>query len=83
MTSNWFAHGSSPQVRSWLESFCGENEPAEAELAVVIGFENLLLALRAAKPGGRDEMDRKYAITITEVEKAMAAYMYWLSSHGV
>lgn len=37
-------------------------------------FEFLLLQLRAYKPNDRSEQDRYWAITITELEKAIAIF---------
>ncbi|MFZ1752726.1 MAG: hypothetical protein WBO46_15035 [Caldilineaceae bacterium] len=37
-----------------------------------------LREMQEAKPGDRSEIDRRYAIAITEMEKALAYYEYWI-----
>jgi len=41
---------------------------------VMNGIERLLEEMRERKPNNRSEEDRYWAITITEVEKAMAIF---------
>jgi protein subunit release factor A len=36
--------------------------------------------LRNAKPEERSELARRYAVTITELEKAMSYYLYFVES---
>ena len=40
-------------------------------------FEALLAALKEHKPQDRSAKDRAYAVTITEVEKAMAYFLVY------
>lgn len=37
-----------------------------------------LATLRAAKPDDRSEKSRQYAVTITELEKAIAYFEHWV-----
>ncbi len=37
-----------------------------------------LITLRDAKPNDRSEMDRRWAITVTEMEKVVAYYNSWI-----
>lgn len=41
-----------------------------------------LLALNDAKPEERSELARRYAVTITEMEKVLAYYMAYISTDG-
>lgn len=54
----------------------GESERAEDRVANAI--KQAIDELQEAKPGDRSEIDRRYAITITEMEKVLAYYEYWI-----
>ena len=43
-------------------------------------FQALLLSLRTAKPEERNELARRYAIVITEVEKAMGYFIAFIAA---
>ncbi len=52
---------------------------AESELArIYLVLTGALITLRDAKPNDRGEMDRRWAITITEMEKVVAYYNSWI-----
>jgi hypothetical protein len=55
----------------------GENDPKPVPKALQL-IADALSELRADKPGDRSETDRRYAIVITEVEKAEAIARYFL-----
>ncbi len=44
-------------------------------------FQALLLSLRTVKPEERNELARRYAIVITEVEKAMAYFIAFIAAN--
>ncbi len=54
------------------------NENWDVEMRVAGAIKNALDVLQEAKPGDRSEIDRRYAITITELEKVLAYYEYWI-----
>lgn len=41
-------------------------------------FLELLSEMRQAKPGDRSDVDRAWAVAITETEKAFAYYFTWV-----
>lgn len=45
-------------------------------------LNNVLSALRAAKPNDRSELDRRYAVTITELEKVVAYFSVYCMTPG-
>lgn len=49
-------------------------EPIAKETQVQAAFADLLEQLKALKPNDRSDIDRYWAITITEVEKAAAIF---------
>ncbi len=52
---------------------------AESELVrIYLVLTGALVTLRDAKPNDRSEMDRRWAITITEMEKVVAYYNSWI-----
>lgn len=59
--------------------------PVEEVLAEIDqAFETLLMALETNKPNDRTRQDRRWAIVITETEKAQALYRAWfVDSRGV
>jgi hypothetical protein len=48
--------------------------PGNGQDEVLIEFNDLLTALQKHKPNDRGTQDRYWAITITEVEKALAIF---------
>lgn len=56
-----------------------EDVVSDSELVkIYLVLTNALVALRDAKPSDRSEMDRRWAITITEMEKVVAYYNSWI-----
>ena len=47
---------------------------------VMTALENALTVLREQKPNDKSEKDRRYAVTITEMEKVIAYYATFISS---
>lgn len=45
---------------------------------LLLKFEELLKALRDAKPEERNELARRYAVTITELEKVAAYFEVYI-----
>ena len=45
---------------------------------VLSAFKTLLSTLRAVKPEDRSGLDRRYAVTITELEKVFAYYYTYI-----
>lgn len=43
-------------------------------------LKEALEAMREAKPEDRSELARRYAVSITELEKVMAYYLYFVES---
>ena len=41
-------------------------------------FEDLVASIREQKPNDRSELDRKYAILLTELEKVEAYFHYYI-----
>lgn len=54
----------------------GEDWVTETRVADAI--KQALNELREAKPDDRSEIDRHYAITITDLQKVLAYYEYWI-----
>lgn len=54
------------------------NENWETETRVADAIKQALGELQEAKPGDRSEIDRRYAITITDLEKVLSYYEYWI-----
>lgn len=54
-------------------------EPTQEERidALKAQFQDMLRALQDGKPGDRSIADRRWAIVITEVEKAQALFAAW------
>jgi len=50
----------------------------EPDLKASWCFQVALEKLKEAKPNNRSEIDRRYAITITEFEKVIAYYDYYV-----
>ena len=43
-------------------------------------FANLMLSLREMKPNDRSELDRRFAICMTELEKLIAYFEWYIST---
>lgn len=54
------------------------NENYSVEKRAASAIKQAIDELIAAKPNDRSEKDRRYAITITEIEKVLAYYQYWI-----
>jgi hypothetical protein len=50
----------------------------ESKQEISSDFERLLNRLKASKPDDRSEEDRCWAVTITELEKVIAYYEFWV-----
>lgn len=53
------------------------NDPTIVEI-----FEQLFNALKAEKPNDRSEVDRSYAILLTELEKAYSYFIFYIHVAG-
>lgn len=53
-------------------------DPYQDAKNALYSLEAALLTLQAAKPGERGELARRYAVTITELEKAIAYFETWV-----
>ena len=47
---------------------------------VATALQNALAVLREQKPNDKSEIDRRYAVTITEMEKVIAYYTTFIAS---
>jgi hypothetical protein len=56
------------------------NPQYEKVVAIIKLFEQLQNEIRANKPNDRTDLDRQYAVTITEVEKAFAYYYTFIAA---
>jgi hypothetical protein len=52
------------------------------EEQLMVQFTNLIEALQNAKPNDRSEIDRRFAVTVTEVEKASAYFFTYIFNAG-
>lgn len=50
----------------------------EAAEKLLAEMQELVAHLHEAKPNDRTEIDRRYAVTITEMEKAVAYYAFFI-----
>jgi hypothetical protein len=53
-------------------------EDLENKQEISSAFESLLNRLKTSKPDDRSEEDRCWAVTITDLEKVIAYYEYWV-----
>lgn len=58
------------------------NEQEKANQDCVDAIADVLLKLGQAKPKDRGELARRYAVTITELEKAYAYFRTWVIEEG-
>lgn len=56
------------------------NEASELLDDVHGGFIELMESMRRAKPGDRSDIDRAWAVAITETERAFAYFYTWVLS---
>ncbi len=46
---------------------------------IMLRMQDVLAAMREAKPGDRSESDRRWAVSITKYEEAMAVFLYQMT----
>lgn len=65
-------------LRTELAKDEAKADPYQDAKNALYSLEAALLTLQAAKPGERGELARRYAVTITELEKTVAYFETWV-----
>ena len=47
---------------------------------IMMQMQNVLAEMRQAKPNDRSESDRRWAVSITKFEEAMAVFLYQMTA---
>ena len=79
--------GNNDQVEELRKQFTVAKDASE-KINIIIGMcgqsiADTIVMLRDAKPDDRSEKDRRFAVVITEMEKAQAYFYAYITNQGV